>query len=136
MQSALIWHLISYVRIKYKIKARYVDKNDRYIVLDTPVDNNPVIQVNYYAPNIESDQLKVLDGLAHICDQLQISENTTFISDGDFNLFFDVDLDADGGSPKLKVKPLSKLLSVMSENDLCYIYILSQKPRSQMLHVA
>ena len=32
--------------------------------------------------------------------------------------FFDVDLDADRGSPKLKVKSFSKLFSMMSENDL------------------
>ena len=31
-------------------------------------------------------------------------------------------LDADGGSPKLKLKSVSKLLSVMLENDLCDIY--------------
>ena len=82
------------------------------------MDSNLVILVNYYAPNVESDQLNVLDELAHIFNQLQISENTTFAWGGDFNLFFDIDLDADGGSPKLKVKSLSKLLSMMSENDL------------------
>ena len=32
--------------IKNKIKARYVDKNGRYIVLDMLIDNNPVILVN------------------------------------------------------------------------------------------
>ena len=52
--------------IKYKIKARYVDKNGRYIVLDMLIDNNPVILVNYYASNVEPEQLKVLDELAHI----------------------------------------------------------------------
>ena len=51
--------------VKYKIKARYVDKNGRYIVLDVLIDNNPVILVNYYVPNVESEQLKVLDELAH-----------------------------------------------------------------------
>ena len=73
--------LISFCEaVKYKIKARYVDKNGRYIVLDVLlIDNSP----------------------------------------GDFYLVFDVDLDADGGSPKPKVKSLSKLLSMMSENDLC-----------------
>ena len=108
--------------VKYKIKARYVDKNGRYIVLDVLIDNNLVTMVNYHAPNIESDQLKVLDELTHIFNQSQISENPTFIWGGDFNLCFDVDLDADQSSHKLKVKPLSKLLSIMSENDLCDIY--------------
>ena len=99
-----------------------MDKNGRYTVPDVLIDNNPVTLVNYYAPHFESDQLKVLEELAHIFNQLQISENTTFIWGGDFNLFFDVDLEADGGSPKLKVKSLSKLLSMMSKNDLCDIY--------------
>ena len=74
--------------IKYKIKARYVDRNGRYIVLDMLIDNNLVILVNYYAPNVEPEQLKVLDELAHIFNQLQTSENTTSIWGGDFNLFF------------------------------------------------
>ena len=52
--------------VKYKSKARYVDKNGRYIVLDVLIDNNPVILVNYYVPKVESEQLKVLDELAHI----------------------------------------------------------------------
>ena len=32
--------------VKYKIQARYVDKNGRYIILGVLIDNNPVIQVN------------------------------------------------------------------------------------------
>ena len=112
-----------------------MDKNGRYIVLDVLIDNNLVILVNYYAPNAESDQFKVLDELVHNFNQLQISENTTFIWGGEFNLFFDVDLDPDGGSPKLKVKSLSKLLSMMSENDLCEIYrIRNQKAKHVMWH--
>ena len=108
--------------VKYEIKARYADKNRRYIVLDVVIDNNPVILANCYGPNVESDRLKVLDESAHILNQLQISENTTFIWGGNFSLFFDVYLDALGGSRRLKVKSLSKLLSMMSENDLCDIY--------------
>ena len=119
---------------KYKIKARYMHKNGRYIVLDMLIDNNPVILVNYYAPNVESEQLKVLDELAHIFNQLQTSENTMFIWGGDFNLFFDVDLNAEGGSPKLKIKSLSKLLSMMSENDLCNIYIGSETLKQNISH--
>ena len=92
-------------------------------VLDVLIDNSPVILVNYYAPNFEYEQLKVLDELGHIFNQLQISENTTFNWGGDFNLFFDVDLDTELGSPKLKINSLSKLLSMMSENDICDIYV-------------
>ena len=107
--------------IKYKVRAQYVHNNGRYIVLDTLVDHNPVILVNYYAPDIETDQMKVLDEITHNFDKIEISENTTFIWGGDFNLVFDINLDADRGSPKLKVKSVSKLLSIMLENDLCDI---------------
>ena len=40
---------------------------------------------------------------------------------GDFNLIFDSQLDSDGGNPRLKIQSLSKLISMMSENELCNI---------------
>ena len=118
--------------LKYKIRAQYVDDNGRYIVLDALFDNNPVILVNYYAPNVATDQMKVLDDITHIFDKIEISENTTFIWGEDFSLFFDINLDADGGLPKLKVESVSKLVSMMSENDLCDIYIGSETHKKKL----
>ena len=40
----------------------------------------------------------------------------------DFNLIFDSQLDSDGGNPRLKTQSLSKLISMMSENELCDIF--------------
>ena len=42
----------------YKVRAQYADDNGRYIVLDALFDNKPVILVNYYAPNLETDQIR------------------------------------------------------------------------------
>ena len=39
---------------------------------------------------------------------------------GDFNLIFDSDLD--GSNPRPKIQSLSKLISMMSENELCDIF--------------
>ena len=89
-------------------------------MLNVLLDCVPFILVNYYALNYETDQLKLLEELSHIFDQLDTAENTTLIWGGDFNTY----LDADGGTPKLYVKSVSKLLSLMSENDLCNIYRL------------
>ena len=89
--------------------------------MNTLIDNNPIILANYYTPCKEPDQLKILDELNHIFDQLQVKEDAQFIWAGDFTVF-DTMLDADGGLPKLKLKSVSKVLSVMSENDLCDIY--------------
>ena len=41
---------------------------------------------------------------------------------GDFNLYFDTFLDADGGNPKLKINSLSRLISMMEENELSDIF--------------
>ena len=108
--------------IEYKIIEKYIYTKGRYILLSLLLNNSPVVLVNYYAPNQEAEQLKVLDRLTHILDQLDIAQNTTVIWGGDFNMIFDIDLDADGRSPKLYIKSVSKLLSVMSGIDLCDIY--------------
>ena len=89
--------------LNYRVIMQHVDNNGRYIVLNVLIDNNPIILVNYYAPNVESEQLKFLDELNHIFNSFEIAENTVFIWGGDFNMIFDTTLDADGGFPKLKI---------------------------------
>ena len=85
------------------------------------IDTKPVIPVNYYAPNVKSEQLKLLDELNYIFYSSEIAENTMLIWGGDFNMIFDTTPDANGVSSKLKINYLSKLLPMMSENDLCDI---------------
>ena len=70
--------------LKYKIIEKHIDSNGRYVVLNALIDNNPIILANYYTPCEEPDQLKVLDELNRIFDQLQVKEDTQFIWDGDF----------------------------------------------------
>ena len=53
---------------------------------------------------------------------MELEEDTQLIWGGDFNSFFDCKLDADGGNPKLKIQSVTKLVSIMSENDLCDIF--------------
>ena len=108
--------------LNYRVITQHVDNYGRYIVLNVLIDNNPVILVNYYAPNVEPKQLKLLDELNHIFNSLEIAENTMFIWGGDSNMIFYTTLGADGGFQKLKINFLSKLLSMMSENDLCDIF--------------
>ena len=67
-------------------------------------------------------QLQVLKEIGSNLDRLDFKENTQFIWGGDFNVIFYEKLDADGGNPKLKDKYITKIISMMSENDLCDIY--------------
>ena len=108
--------------VDYKINSQHVDNNGRYIVLNLLIDGSPVILVKYYAPNNEADQVKLLNDLTHVFDELEITGSTRFLWGGNFNTIFDISLDADGGSPQLYIKSVAKLLSMMSENDLCDIF--------------
>ena len=108
--------------VDYKINSQHVDNNGRYIILILLTDGSPVILINYYAPNNEADQVKLLNDLTHVFDELEITANTRFLWGGDFNTIFDISLDADVGSPQLYIKSVAKLLSMMSENDLCDIF--------------
>ena len=71
--------LIAFRGLKYKIIEKQIDNNGRYVVLNALIDNNPIILANYYAPCEEPDQLKMLDELNRIFDQLQVKGDTQFI---------------------------------------------------------
>ena len=78
--------------------------------------------INYYAPNVEGAQITVLSEINDIINKLVLEEDTTILWGGDFSSFFDVKLDADGGSPQLKEKSICKLITMMSQFDLCDIF--------------
>ena len=99
-------------------------KTDDTLSFKQRVRTNHSFLVNHYAPNEEGAQIPVLSKINEIIQNLETEEDTTTIWGGDFNLFFDVQLDADGGSPKLKLYSVCRLLRIMSENDLGDIYTL------------
>ena len=72
---------------------QYVDDGGRFIVLNTLIEDSPMVLVNYYAANKEKDQLKVL-------------KTPSLYGVVTFNFIFDIRLDADRGSPKLKLKSI------------------------------
>ena len=43
---------------------------------------------------------------------------------GDFNVIFDKCSDADGGNPTLRIQSLTKIHTLMAENELCDIFRL------------
>ena len=108
--------------VNHKIISQHADNNGRYIVLNFLTDGSPVILVNYYAPNYEADQVKPLNDLTRVLDQLEITANTSFFVGWWFQHNIDISLDADGGSPQLYIKSVAKLLLMMSENDLSDIF--------------
>ena len=105
-----------------KILAEYAHDGGNYLIIHSLIQDMPMVLVNYYAPNAENEQVKVLIQIKNIPDNSEISQDTSVILGGDFNLFFEKSLDTDGGNPSVKTKSLSKLQEIMTENDLCDIF--------------
>ena len=79
---------------------------------------------NYYAPNGEKEQVEVLTQIKEFLSKIEYDQNTAMIWGGDFNVIFDKSLDADGGNPTLKIQSLTKIHTLMAENELCDIFRL------------
>ena len=64
----------------------------------------------------------MLNEINQTIDELDVEQNTQIIWEGHFNISFDLQLDTDGGNPKLKAKSITKIMSMMSDHYLCDIY--------------
>ena len=56
----------------------------------------------------------MLNEINKTIDELDLEQNIQIIWGGDF----DLQLDTDGGNPKLKAKSITQILSMMSDHDL------------------
>ena len=102
-----------------EIRLCICDKNGQYIILYAHLQDNLILLVSNYAPNDESTQVQTLSEISDIIDKMELEQDLMIVWEGDFNLFFDSFLDADGGKQQLKMHSLTKLLSIMSEKNLC-----------------
>ena len=78
--------------------------------------------INLYNANTEKEQIEVLSNLFALLKTFDINPNKHIIMAGDFNLFFNSNLDAAGGNPTLKKKSLAKLIELKEAYDLCDIW--------------
>ena len=102
-----------------KIKS---DSQGRILIIDTDIDNQNFVLINLYNANVESEQLKTLCELDQLLSDFCLDSNKKVVFAGDFNLFFNADLEASGGNPILKKKSISKLLQLIEKNNLVDIW--------------
>ena len=117
--------------LNYKILEEYAYDGSNYLIIHSLIQDMPMVLVNYYAPNAENEQVKVLIQIKNILDNLEISHYTSVILDGDFNLFFDKSLDTDGGNSSVKTKSLSKLQEIMTKEMICAISFRIPNPQER-----
>ena len=78
--------------------------------------------ITMHQPNDEITQVQTLSEICDIIDKMELEQEMTIVWGGDFDLFFYSFLDADDGKPQLKMNSLTKLLSIISERDLCDLF--------------
>ena len=93
------------------------DSGGRYIIVHIEIQGSPYVILNYYAPNVVNEQLRLLSKLSEELDKLPLRENqdVQFVFGWDWNLTFDKSLDALSGKPTLKKNAIVKLKSLMGK---------------------
>ena len=78
---------------------------------------------------MEKDQVSVLNELITILSNFKNTLNHDVVFAGDFNIFFDVSLDAKGGTLTLKSRSINKLIELNETLDLCDIWRIRNPKR-------
>ena len=98
------------------LRKQQTDKEGRISILDVVIKDSEYILINLYNANTENEQIDVLSKLL---EDFDISLTKQLVMVGDFNLFFNSKLEAQGRNPTLKNKPLAKLIELKETYDLC-----------------
>jgi len=107
--------------LEFELKNAKVDKNGRFIILETNVQDHPFLFVNLYAPNKTNEQSTFFEEVREELDNFCLAEDCNIIMGGDFNVIFDIDLDGNGGNPKRK-KSVKCIDNICLANDLVDIW--------------
>ena len=73
-------------KMEYKILSPVVaDSGERYIILHIEIQGSPYVILNYYAPNVQNEQLMLLNKLSNELETLPLRENKDvhFVFGGD-----------------------------------------------------
>ena len=92
------------------------------MLLDVKIDDTVFVLVNICNTNTENDQLQTLSDLNDILGNINDIETKNIILGGDFNVFFNLSLEASGGNPVLKKKSIAKLIQLKEKFSLCDIW--------------
>ena len=98
------------------------DNKGRILILNVTIDVKNFVLINLYNPNTENEQVEVLNTLLTMMKTIDINENTNILLAGDFNVFFNTNLECCGGNPSFKQKYVEKLIEIIQTFNLCDIW--------------
>lgn len=109
-------------KLEYTIISSSVDEQGRFIILLCEIQGLSTLLINSYAPNDEKGQVCLLENIFQKISEIDYPLETSIIWGGDFNCFFDLDLETSEGNPKLKIGAIEKIQAIQLELDLCDIW--------------
>ena len=101
------------------VKKPQTDKEGLILVLDVSINDFEYNLITLYNANSENGQINVLSSLFELLEEFHANPTKQLVMTGDFNLFFDLKLEAQGGNSTLKKKSLAKLTEFKERPDLC-----------------
>ena len=79
------------------------DQEGCILILDVSVNDSEYILFNLYNANAEKEQINVYSNMSALLEMFDVDQKKPqIIMAGDFNLFFDSKLDAQGRNPTIK----------------------------------
>ena len=94
----------------------------RILMLKSVIQNSKYLPINFYNANTEQQQVDTLKEVSSMLDQIDLDSEYKLIWGGDFNFYFDLSLEADGGKPSIKLMSLAKFESIKQKLDLCDVW--------------
>ena len=111
-----------YGNINYSVQKQLIDSEGRILILEVEIENENYLLINLYNANTETEQLKTLNILSILLEQIQNIGEKRIILGGDFNFYFNEKLETSGGSPLLKKHSISKFLEIKESLSLCDLW--------------
>ena len=105
--------------MNFNVLNKIQDKDRRILILDVQVGDATFLLINLY--NAICEQLNVLTTLCNFLSKITDFHCKNIIFDGDFNVFFDTNYEAQGGNPTLKKKSITKLIHIKLSLEHCDI---------------
>lgn len=104
------------------IRNKIIDPNGRFIILELTIADKPFVIINAYNENVELQQINFWDTLLSHMENICTSPDINIILAGDFNMFLNTNLEAQGGNPTLKKNSIARFLRIKEKFDLIDIW--------------
>ena len=108
--------------LDYKLEKYETDNEGRIQICSIILKERKFLIINVYNENTEKEQVILLKKLDSLLEKFNENLDHEVILGGDFNFIMDKTLDAQGGTPLLKLSSIAEITKIAEKHDLCDIF--------------